>query len=162
MKVLINFIVKVNVSRPVLLVILTLLSACSDGDPATGVGSTDATISLLDGGSPGDIIASDEDGGVSNVDAQTENCTATQPATSCNNGAFRPCTASEGTNGATLVFGTIILGDGLICDGSVLFDKNSGEILCVGEDCQESPLATEASVLCADIVLPGLIDSQTT
>ena len=55
-------------------------------------------------------------------------------------------------------FGTVITPTGLICDGNVLFDKNSTTILCVDSNCEENPLAAEATIVCSDILLPGLID----
>lgn len=76
----------------------------------------------------------------------------------CTGVEFRPCETVAGAGGATLIRGTIVSGDRLICDGEVLVDRASKRVECVGEDCSDDPLAADASVICADIVMPGIID----
>ncbi len=79
------------------------------------------------------------------------------PAT-CEGLSPRACTPRDGSNGATLVRGTVVSPDEVICDGEVLFDRNSRKILCVGADCSGEPLAAGASVVCGDLVMPGIIN----
>ncbi|MCA9539498.1 MAG: amidohydrolase family protein, partial [Myxococcales bacterium] len=61
-------------------------------------------------------------------------------------------------NGAALLRGTVLTPADVYCDADVLLSATTGEILCVGEDCSAHPEAAGAAVICADIVLPGLID----
>ena len=85
-------------------------------------------------------------------------CGDPDPAATCEGLQPRPCTPSVGTNGATLLHGTVVTPDNVICDGDVLIDKASQHILCVGPDCSGEAQAAQASVICGDLILPGLID----
>lgn len=106
---------------------------------------------------PGDAELGDDgvdpDGG-----PPPEECGPPPPITDCTGVAFRPCEPRPGQNGAALLRGTVISGDAVVCDGEVLVDRSTGLIECVGEDCAGHPAASEAAVICADVVLPGLID----
>ncbi len=77
---------------------------------------------------------------------------------SCETAIFSDCVAREGSNGAALIRGTVILEDSVICDGDVLIDRTSRSIICAGDDCSTETLAGDATVICADVILPGLID----
>ncbi len=85
-------------------------------------------------------------------------CDGEAPPATCEGLSPRPCTPRAGSNGATLVRGTVVSPDEVICDGEVLFDRASRKILCVGEDCSASPQAAAATVVCGDLVLPGIIN----
>ena len=41
-----------------------------------------------------------------------------------------PVTKAAGTNTAVLLRGTVVSPDEVFCDGSVLYDKSTGVILC--------------------------------
>ncbi len=78
----------------------------------------------------------------------------------CEGVAFEPCTPAEGNNGVTLLKGTVLTPENVICNGEVLISRVTQKIICVGEDCSGEPEAAQATVLCADIISPGLIDSH--
>ena len=77
---------------------------------------------------------------------------------SCRGVNFLPCESREGTNRASLLVGTVLLPDDVICNGEVLIDGDSGRIECVGESCRQHPLAPGAAIVCGDVISPGLID----
>ena len=85
-------------------------------------------------------------------------CPGEPPPAVCAGLQPRPCTPRVGANGAALLRGTIVTPDEVICDGEVLVDRVDGRIVCVGEDCSGAQQAAQASVVCLDLVLPGLID----
>ena len=58
---------------------------------------------------------------------------------SCRGVNFLPCESREGTNRASLLVGTVLLPDDVICNGEVLIDGDSGRIECVGESCRQHP-----------------------
>jgi hypothetical protein len=95
-------------------------------------------------------VAQDDAGVINQCPEETED--------SCATAIFSECTPREGSNGAVLIRGTVILEDSVICDGDVLIDRTSRSILCAGDDCSTETLAGDATVICADVVLPGLID----
>ncbi len=93
-----------------------------------------------------------------NGNGGTSDCSGDAPPATCEGLQPRPCTPRIGTNGATLVRGTVVTPDDVICDGEVLFDRNTHKIACVGQDCSGEPLAAQASVVCGDLVMPGIVD----
>ena len=144
------------------------------GDPDDGPGADRGPDGDPGDGQPGDGQPGDGDPGDGGVDRDPTDpddgvspdagpdpdaaCGPPPPPIDCTGVAFRPCTPRPGQNGATVLRGTIVSGDRVICDGEVLIDRATRRIECVAEDCGADPRATEASVICADIVLPGLID----
>ncbi len=82
------------------------------------------------------------------------------PQTDCEGVDFVDCTPREGSNGATLLVGTVITPDHVLCNGQVLISRDSEHIECVAEDCSGEALAANATVICADVITPGLIDSH--
>ena len=129
------------------------LAACGGGDlDEIEVGPADGNVADSgrdDAGSP-----------VPGVDAGT--CPPPEPLPTCDGVAFSPCTPTAGSNGATRLRGTILTltPDRVICDGEVLFDRESGVIACVSDDCSAEPTAAGATVICADIVIPGMINAH--
>lgn len=89
---------------------------------------------------------------------EPEPCGPPPPPADCSDVVFRPCVPRAGENGAALIRGTLVTGDRVVCDGEILVDRDTRRIACVGEDCADHPRAAGAAVICADIVLPGLID----
>lgn len=85
-------------------------------------------------------------------------CAPDEPTTRCDGVDFRPCTPREGTSGATLLRGTIVTPDRVLCDGDVLIERDTRKVACVGVDCSGHAAAANASVVCADVVMPGIID----
>ena len=77
---------------------------------------------------------------------------------SCEDVQFTECTGRDGSNQATLIIGTVITHDRLLCNGEVLVEGATGQILCVADDCSDHPMAAEAAVVCGSLVTPGLID----
>ncbi len=125
----------------------TGLVACSDDDsgPRVDAGWQDAGDgAVVDAG----------DGSVTDADAEVP------PQTDCVGVDFAPCQPKTGNNGATLLMGTVITPDHVLCNGQVLIDRNSEHIVCVAEDCSTEALAANATVICADVIAPGLIDSH--
>jgi hypothetical protein len=125
-----------------------------DGAPGGSGGS---------GGSGGDMggaggSAGGSGGGMGGAGGSGGACNPAEPEADCAGVAFAPCEPRVGTNGATLVRGTIVTPDRVICDGAVLFDRDSHKIACVNDQCDDQALARDASVVCADVVLPGLIN----
>jgi hypothetical protein len=72
-------------------------------------------------------------------------CDDEAPPAACDGLSPRACSPRAGTNGATLIRGTVVSPDEVICDGEVLIDRASRKILCVGADCSGEPLAAAAS-----------------
>ena len=62
-------------------------------------------------------------------------CDPLPPLPTCDPGALAACQPREGNNGATLLKGTVITPDEVLCSGEVLFDRTGQRILCVGESC---------------------------
>jgi cytosine/adenosine deaminase-related metal-dependent hydrolase len=124
-----------------------------------GTGGTGGTGGAGAEGGAGGAGAAGGTGGVGGGEGGMggEPCDAEPPQTTCE-GPFEPCEARVGSNGATLVRGTVISPDQIWCDGAVLFDRDSGHIACRGDDCDAHALAAEATVVCTDIVMPGIID----
>jgi len=120
--------------------------ACSDD---SGHGQQDAGIHDGQGFDAGDGSVkpdSDTDAGPTQLD--------------CEGVEFAPCTPQEGSNGATLIMGTVITPDHILCNGQVLISRDSEHIVCVAEDCSGEDLAAQATVVCSDVVMPGMIDSH--
>ena len=99
-------------------------------------------------------------GGIGPVGGQMTGpgCDEPDPIPSCMGVNFTACTPQTGTNGATRLIGTVVTPDTVLCNGEVLIDKATGLIECVGESCADHPRAADATVLCADIITPGIID----
>lgn len=126
-----------------------------------GCNSDEETPALSDGGvtnTPDRSVVDGRDVSVGASDAGVINNCLEDTQESCETALFRDCTPREGTNGATLIRGTVLLEDAVICDGDVLVDRTSRLVVCVGDDCSTEPLAGDATVVCADVILPGLID----
>ncbi len=142
-----------------------MLSACDDGGGG-GAGGAGGGAGGGGGGAGGDGGAGGSGGGGGsggNGGGQGGGggtCGEPDPMADCEGVAFAPCTPSAGSNGATLVRGTVVTPDRVYCDGAVLFDRQSRKIACVGDDCAGHALAAEATVVCADVVSPGLIDAH--
>ena len=97
-------------------------------------------------------------GGVGGMGGQGgEPCDAPPPQLDCPDN-FDVCEPRVGTNGATLIRGTVVNPDTVLCNGEILIERNTHRIACVGEDCSQHALAADASVVCADLVMPGIID----
>ncbi len=137
-----------------------------DGGPDEGAGGTggdggaidDAGMDGGDGGAGGDVDMGG-DGGMGGMGGDGGAGGMIPPSPDdCSDVEFEPCENVAGLGGATLLKGTVVSGDRLICNGEVLIDRASERIVCVGEDCSGERLAAEASVVCADIVMPGIID----
>ncbi len=71
------------------------------------------------------------DGPVTPTDSGPSPLTETCPST------FRMCTAAPGATNTALVRvrGTVVSPDRVFCDGEVLFSRETGRIVCVGDDC---------------------------
>ncbi len=134
-------------------VALLLLTAC---EPRGG-GSVAVQPDQGQGGAGG-LVNPGGSGGSGGSGGENTSCLPTPPVPTCAGVVFRPCEPVVGTNGATRLRGTIVSPDEVICDGEVLIDRGAGRILCVGESCADEPLAAQASVLCGDLITPGLID----
>lgn len=85
-------------------------------------------------------------------------CPPPDPVPTCEGVQLAACTPRQGSNGATLIQGTVLTPEGPLCNGQILFDRESRQITCVGEDCSGDPMAAQATVICGDLVLPGMID----
>ncbi|MEE2789517.1 MAG: amidohydrolase family protein [Myxococcota bacterium] len=84
-------------------------------------------------------------------------CAEEEPIPRCD-GELLPCTPQAGSNGATRLIGTVVTPSEVFCNGEVIIDRNTGLIECAGESCAGHEKAAEASVICADLILPGIID----
>ncbi|MEZ4433495.1 MAG: amidohydrolase family protein [bacterium] len=133
------------------------------GPGASDAGRPDAAPDAdrsLDGSVDGDLGPDPDpepDAGA-DLGPEPEPCGPPPPPADCAGVAFRPCAPRAGQNGAAIIRGTLVTGDRVICDGEVLVDRDTRRIACVGEDCADHPRAAGAAVICADVVLPGLID----
>jgi cytosine/adenosine deaminase-related metal-dependent hydrolase len=80
----------------------------------------------------------------------------------CDPAEIEACTPAAGDPNAdgVILRGTIVGPDVLTCSGDVLYSKSTGAILCVGEDCTGHAGATDAPIVCADVISPGLIDAH--
>ncbi|MHC4837679.1 MAG: hypothetical protein ACYTF3_05790, partial [Planctomycetota bacterium] len=87
-------------------------------------------------------------------------CDPPPPLPTCQGVQFAPCEDRVGSNGATLLVGTVLTPDTALCNGQVLIDRNSQRIVCVGEDCSGEALAAQATVVCADVITPGIINGH--
>ncbi len=126
-----------------------------------GCSSESSQTPAFDGSIMGEFemsVSENREVSVATTDAGVINSCPEDTEESCETAVFSECTPREGSNGATLIRGTVILEDSIICDGDVLIDRTSRLVICVGEDCSSEALAGEATVVCADVVLPGLID----
>jgi cytosine/adenosine deaminase-related metal-dependent hydrolase len=118
------------------------MGGCSDDDSHTP--NVDAAV---DGGD----ATTDDDGDVDGDTPVQEDCEGV---------TFDPCTPRQGTNGAVLLKGTVVTPDTVICNGEVLFSRDSEVIECIGEDCSGETLAAEATIICGDVIMPGMIDAH--
>ena len=84
-------------------------------------------------------------------------CAEDEPIPTCEE-TFVECTPLQGNNGATRLIGTVVTPSEIICNGEVIIDRNTGLIDCVGASCANHEKAAEASVVCADLIMPGIID----
>ena len=114
----------------------------ADMAPTDG-GPSDSVVDALDGQIP-DAEPDETDGG------EGRECGEGEPVPDCSDAVFSDCVPSEGINGATLIRGTLVTPDRVICDGEVLFSREEQRILCVGDSCSDNPLAADASVICSD------------
>lgn len=143
--------------------ILFPIYACDDGPADDGSDQRLADMASSDGG-PTDGASDAMDGPISDAEPDETDggagreCGEGEPVPDCSDTVFVDCTPTEGTNGATIIRGTIVTPDRVICDGEILFSREDQRILCLGESCADNPLAADASVICSDLVLPGLID----
>ncbi|MEE2758101.1 MAG: amidohydrolase family protein [Myxococcota bacterium] len=154
-----------------LLIWMPTLQGC-DGTESQGLSQ-----SIVDSGhdatrldaADGDDVRSQPDGltdasmgtdGLFFVDAgsDAEACGPGDEPESCEGHLFAECRGRDGSNEATLIVGTVLTHDRVLCDGEVLVDGSTGKILCVADDCSDHPLAAEAAIVCGSIVTPGLID----
>jgi len=121
-----------------------------DGDIAGGAdGATGGGAGGGAGGGTGGAAPGGQPGGACPGEAPPATCAGLTP---------RPCTPRVGTNGMAILRGTVVTPDEVLCDGEVMVERAQGRIVCVGQDCGGAVGAAEASVVCADLVLPGLID----
>ncbi len=67
-----------------------------------------------------------------------------------------PCTPRAGDGDTVIVRGTVIAPDSILCSGDVAYSRSTGKISCVGKTCD----VDGASMVCADVVSPGLIDAH--
>ena len=149
---------------------LAVASGCTERGNGTGSGNTsDAGAGGAGGNSGGAVVPGGGSGGTGGQgnggngaggqgQGGADNCSSDPAPAACPGLQPRPCTPRVGTNGATLVRGTVVTPDEVICDGEVLFDRGSHRIACVAPDCSGDALAGDASVVCGDLVLPGIID----
>ena len=122
---------------PALLALLVLTACKSDSDSGTdtGVDTQSDTGAPID---PNEVTECDNDLG--EVDGSV-------------------CEVSEGSNGALLLRGTLLVPDDILQDGELLIDAD-GEIVCASCDCSgEADYAAATVVTCPEgVVSPGLIN----
>lgn len=85
------------------------------------------------------------------AEAEAESEAESEPAGECEPAACEP---SMGGTDRLLIRGTLLTPDDVICNGAVLVSTATGLIECVGADCNSDG----STVICADLVLPALVD----
>lgn len=71
----------------------------------------------------------------------------------------RACASVSGDPKLLRLRGTVWTGDALLDDGEVFVSAKTGKVLCVSQNCGDTPDADKATVVCTDgIITPGLIN----
>jgi hypothetical protein len=137
---------------------------------ASGCGGDDASRDVPpEAEAPVDGIGADDAGGDGGVDVEPDaegeggppDEFGAEDADAPEEISFRPCSPVVGAGGGVTLRGTILAPDGPLPDGEVLFDRTTGLIVCVAEDCSARPEAADGTLVCTEgVVLPGLIDAH--